>query len=717
MVLSVSFSPDGNTIASASGNEIRLWDAVSGNTIHILTGHTGGVEDVSFSTDGNTIASGNGDNTIRLWDVASGALIRTLTGHTWSVLSVSFSPDGNTIASGSRYGTILLWDVASGTLIRTLTGHTWSVSNVLFSPDGNKIASTSSNQFLLREVDTGERIHTLTGHEFGIRSVSFSPDGNTIASAGGNEIRLWDVASGNTIRTLTGYSVSFSPDGNSIASASSDNTVRLWDVASGTPIHTLTGHTGWVRSVSFSPDGNSIASASDDNTVRLWDVASGTPIHTLTGHMYDVESVSFSPDGNTIASGSLDGTVLLWELTPMLDDTLTYTSIIPEGISFFHVPLDVDGLDTVGDLRAKLGDAVSFLIVYDLASGEWRIDTDATPITAALGIVLSMTAEQTVTFEGKSWGSGTSMISLQAGLNFIGLPINDPNLTQVSDIIGLFAPGVVANVIVSAEAEFKAVTKAGDPGDEAVRGDVAYLVTATAAATATLNGEGWTDSESTGAAPIVLAGYTPHTQTPVLFVEGAVVDETDGLPMEGFRVKVKNLSTQVTHNHVTANEDAQRKYSIVFVDLETVNAARVGDVLEISADSPNPLMGVQPVRYTVTSADVKRSRIELEALIAYEIPAETELLRNYPNPFNPETWIPYRLAEDADVSLTIYDVNGELVRAIDVGHQIAAVYASRAKAIYWDGRNRLGEQVASGVYFYSLRAGDFSATRKMVILK
>ena len=91
----------------------------------------------------------------------------------------------------------------------------------------------------------------------------------------------------------------------------------------------------------------------------------------------------------------------------------------------------------------------------------------------------------------------------------------------------------------------------------------------------------------------------------------------------------------------------------------------------------------------------------MEDLIAYEIPAETELLRNYPNPFNPETWIPYRLAEDADVSLTIYDVNGELVRSIDVGHQSAAVYESRAKAIYWDGRNRFGEQVASGIYFYS----------------
>ena len=98
-------------------------------------------------------------------------------------------------------------------------------------------------------------------------------------------------------------------------------------------------------------------------------------------------------------------------------------------------------------------------------------------------------------------------------------------------------------------------------------------------------------------------------------------------------------------------------------------------------------------------------------------PEQTRLLANYPNPFNPETWIPYRLAEDAFVTLTIYDGTGQIVRTINVGHQVAAVYESRSKAIYWDGRNGLGESVASGVYFYHLSAGDFSATRKMLILK
>ena len=114
---------------------------------------------------------------------------------------------------------------------------------------------------------------------------------------------------------------------------------------------------------------------------------------------------------------------------------------------------------------------------------------------------------------------------------------------------------------------------------------------------------------------------------------------------------------------------------------------------------------------------MKRGFVVLEQLLISLTPKETELLANYPNPFNPETWIPYRLAEDAFVTLTIYDLEGRVVRTLEVGPQIASAYENRSKAIYWDGRNDVGEQVASGVYFYHLSAGDYSATRKMLILK
>jgi len=99
------------------------------------------------------------------------------------------------------------------------------------------------------------------------------------------------------------------------------------------------------------------------------------------------------------------------------------------------------------------------------------------------------------------------------------------------------------------------------------------------------------------------------------------------------------------------------------------------------------------------------------------IPGQFALLQSYPNPFNPEVWIPYELAEPADVVISIYDTSGRLVRTLDLGHKEIDVYATRDKSAYWDGRNELGEQVSSGVYFYQIKAGDFVATRKFVMLK
>ncbi len=107
----------------------------------------------------------------------------------------------------------------------------------------------------------------------------------------------------------------------------------------------------------------------------------------------------------------------------------------------------------------------------------------------------------------------------------------------------------------------------------------------------------------------------------------------------------------------------------------------------------------------------------LQHILAALTPKATALLSNYPNPFNPETWIPYQLATPAEVTVTIYAANGAVVRTLALGHQRAGSYDSRSRAAYWDGRNEVGERVASGVYFYTLQAGDFAATRKMLIVK
>ena len=125
----------------------------------------------------------------------------------------------------------------------------------------------------------------------------------------------------------------------------------------------------------------------------------------------------------------------------------------------------------------------------------------------------------------------------------------------------------------------------------------------------------------------------------------------------------------------------------------------------------------QAWRVNLTDPAFQRGILMLQQLLVALTPKETALLPNYPNPFNPETWIPYQLAEPGDVSISIYAADGKLVRRLDLGHQQVGIYESRNRAVYWDGRNEWGEAVASGVYFYTLMAGDFNATRKMLIRK
>ena len=117
------------------------------------------------------------------------------------------------------------------------------------------------------------------------------------------------------------------------------------------------------------------------------------------------------------------------------------------------------------------------------------------------------------------------------------------------------------------------------------------------------------------------------------------------------------------------------------------------------------------------SVAAKQTLAYLQHLLTLARPSETVLLANYPNPFNPETWIPYHLASATDVRINIYDAQGRLVRALTLGHQTAGYYTHRSRAAYWDGRNAFGEQVASGIYFYQLQTDEMSTLRKMVILK
>ena len=407
-------------------------------------------------------------------------------------------------------------------------------------------------------------------------------------------------------------------------------------------------------------------------------------------------------------------------------ELLEFNLTLPSGISFVHVPLkiaSVDGraqaLESVGDLYDALGGAatVKLLITYNRDTLQWnsylgdesRGDLEDRVLTDDLGIIASMKTPVSVRLGGKALGmDGMSIIGLNRGMNLVGLPLKDSRITRVSDLLALEGiAGVVSSIVVSDERRFKTVGRVGDDGDIPVTGGQSFFLIAAEAATVDISGEAWTNSPvMLTAPPIARAGVETGDTTPVLALTGSISTDGTGLNKASVHVTVKNLTTGKSVRTAMLNRGYLGvDYQITTVDMGTGQATRIGVVLEISAESAGSSIRFHPVRHIVTSDDVERGRIHLPELIAYEIPAKTELLSNYPNPFNPETWIPYGLANDTDVQISIYDISGALVRQLDLGHQRAGHYTERSRAAYWDGRNGVGEHVASGVYFYTLTAG------------
>ncbi len=188
----------------------------------------------------------------------------------------------------------------------------------------------------------------------------------------------------------------------------------------------------------------------------------------------------------------------------------------------------------------------------------------------------------------------------------------------------------------------------------------------------------------------------------------------------------RNLGeTAPTNSEVDVNRDGV----ISILDLILI-AQHLGESTGAASPSMLAMDNIENLNPTMIQAWIERARVEddgslafregiayLQSLLALLVPEETALLPNYPNPFNPETWIPYQLSEPAEVTLRIYTVNGGSVRTLDLGPTPAGIYQSRSRAVYWNGKNEVGEPVASGIYFYTLTAGDFTATRKLLIRK
>ena len=692
-IYSLAFSPDGTTLAGGSRNgTIHLWDTTTGKEIKTLTGHTDAVMSLAFSPDGTTLVSGSKDMTIRLWDATTEEYIKILR-HTNGVRSLAFSPNGLTFVSGGWDKTIHLWDAATGEYIRSFKGHTEGINGLMFSLDGATLFSMSHDKTIrLWETTTGEHIKTLTGYMETLQSLAFSPDG-IILAAGESfsfdkeySIYLWNTATGEEIKILTGYeaqahSLAFSPDGTILANAGY-TAINLWNVATGEHIKTLTRHSvdvhnlTKVSSLVFSPDGTILTSVAYRN-INFWNVTTGERIEEFTKHPRNryiavISDFAFSPDGTLLASAG---------------NNYSY----PDTYMNIHL--------------------------WDVATGEHikefpkRIGTVSSLAFSPDGTILTSAGSTNIHLWDVATGERIGILEKHEGWVH-SLAFSHDGTTLAAGYTSIGEGGITGSLWNVATGEHTRMLTAIHEHKHRPSGlcKVSFNTDGATLASSDLDrGRGIVLLWDLDAAPL-LPAQIPED------VNGDGVLNIQDLVLVAANFGLEGLNAaDINGDGIVDIRDLVKVAGAIAAAAAAPPVNRQALAMLTTADVQQWLTQVQ--QFNLTDPISQRGIRFLEQLLDALTPKETALLPNYPNPFNPETWIPYQLAEPAEVTLTLYAVDGTVVRTLELGHKPVGVYQDRHRAAHWDGTNGLGESVASGVYFYTLTAGEFKTTRKMIIQK
>ena len=302
-------------------------------------------------------------------------------------------------------------------------------------------------------------------------------------------------------------------------------------------------------------------------------------------------------------------------------------------------------------------------------------------------------------------------VTLEPGLNMISIPLMPEAPYTAKSLAAMLNSTLVIRLDVATQ-EFSAYTSVDEGDGFSVEGGMGYIVNTPTGGMVKFTGTAWDNqSEAADDAP---AAPTLSTQknTWAFVVTSTIRDMETGT---SYILVAENLRTGII---ATENVTSTAKRSAaVWADLNRKSVVEAGDKLEVALYDERGNIVSGPFQRTVSTADIRNAFLSLQLNVGDVRPKDTVLAQNYPNPFNPETWIPYQLSKSAEVSIHIHNVAGHLIRTLDLGLKPTGAYMTPSTAAYWDGKNAVGEHVASGVYFYTLQTADFAATRRMVILK
>ncbi len=341
----------------------------------------------------------------------------------------------------------------------------------------------------------------------------------------------------------------------------------------------------------------------------------------------------------------------------------------------------------------------------------WNINEDGSVVghyDSADGRRHGFIARLVAKAEGDHFGNIYN-VTLTKGLNMLSLPLASPKPMTAKSLAGIAG----ATMVIALDAEnqrFTGWTPGAPDNGFPIEGGKGYIVNVPQTRNFAFVGSRWTNqTEGAAAAPDI----TPLTRGPqeawAFVISGHLKGKSK---FDGYQVIVRNLRTNST---IAASVEGDY-FAAATADLSLRSVVQVGDMIELRVIGPGGNVESQTLSFKVTPESLANAVLSVN-LDNIGKPKQNQLLQNYPNPFNPETWIPYQLSEASPVSVSIYDTTGKLIRTLSLGLQSTGFYNSRERAAYWDGRNALGERVASGIYFYQLTTPSFQQTRRLVILK